>query len=142
MRNLLKGVLVLSLAIAVTSCGLTGGNKDQLIAKSWELDVKAMTASDKKEKDDIGSQIGNLLSGLMSKAIRFEFKSDGSFNAKSPFFGTNKEQIGEWKISGNDLILTVKGEDKTIKIVKLTENQLVLGGNEKGQDFYLKPGSE
>lgn len=139
MKNILKGALVLSLALMVTSCGLLGGNKEKLIAKSWELDVKAMTKGETKEKDDLGSQLVNALSGLMSKAIRFEFRSDGSFNANSPLFGSKKEQVGKWRIEGNDLVLTVKDQDKKIPIVKLTSSQLVLGGEEDGKEVYLKP---
>ncbi|OJJ20779.1 hypothetical protein BKI52_09350 [marine bacterium AO1-C] len=143
MKNILKGVFALSLALTMVACGnLGGGNKSQLIAKSWELDIEAMTGKEKKDKDDVGSQIVGALSGLLSKAIRFEFKSDGTFNANSPLLGSNKEQVGKWKIDGSDLVLTVNDEDKKIEIVKLTNTQLVLGGGEKGKEIYLKPKSE
>jgi len=142
MKSILKGVLALTLVFSMAACDQLGGNKDQLIAKSWELDIKAMTGDEKKDKDDVGSQLVGALSGFLSKAIRFEFKKDGTFNAKSPLLGSSKEQVGKWKIDGSDLVLTVNGEDKKIEIVKLTDSQLVLGGGEKGKEVYLKPKSE
>jgi len=142
MKSILKGILALTLIFSVAACDMLGGNKNQLIAKSWELDLKAMTGDEKKDKDDVGSQLAGMLSGLLSKAIRFEFKSDGTFNAKSPLLGSNKEQVGKWKIDGSNLILTINDKDQKIEIVKLTDTQLVLGGGEKGKEVYLKPKSE
>lgn len=140
MKYLFKGIFVLSMVFLFTACA----DKSKLIVKSWEMDIAAMKGEDKsekKDKNDLLGALGNALGGLLSKAINFEFKSDGSFSTTSPFLGGKGEKVGTWKIEGSNLILTPKGseEGKAIKIFKLTEDQLVIEAGDDGKKLYLKP---
>lgn len=76
----------------------------------------------------------------LAKEIRFDFKSDGSFRAAAPLFSSKDEQIGTWRVKGNDLILTVDGEDQKLPILKLTSKRLVIGnkGDSESGELHLK----
>lgn len=140
MKYILKSAIVLSLTLAVVACGgVTGGNKENKIAKSWVLDMKAMSG-DSKSGNEEADKLAEALSSVFEQAIRFNFKSNGTFTTNSPLFDSSGEsETGKWRISGNDLIMETDGYDKkvTLTIVKLTSKKLVF--EMEGNKIHLKP---
>ena len=110
--------------------------------------------ADDNEDDKLGKFLGKLATafvGFLAQEIKFDFKSDGSLKAKAPLFDIKGEQLGTWRIEGENLLLKFEGEEddgtkKTVKlrfeIINITSKQLVLKAEEGEDHLYLKVKSE
>lgn len=139
MRNVFKGLLMLTLVVLMASCA----DKNKLIAKAWVIDLSegkdATKKKDKKKKKkNLLDKIGDAGKGIAESLVLFDFKPDGTLRAGGKTIGAD---AGKWKIEGNKLkLVDSEGKDKAeMTIVKLTSKQLVLSKEGEEKKLYLKP---
>jgi len=152
--------MVALLSFALSSCGKKDNSEEAklLVGKVWVVDmgldlgsaVKNVTDSIKVEGNEVldsmaatmGDAMGDLASGLGDLAnslmgaldMSMEFIEGGKM--KSSIMGITVD--GSWEISEGNLIMKGAGQEtKTMKIVSLTADKLVLSSEKEGEQTFV-----
>lgn len=116
--------MVLLFILAFSSCEKEKLTKKELLTSHiWRFDKITTTSTD----EDILNLVV-LVNALMTSAT-MEFREDGTYTLSV----LNNTEDGTWELSGGDETLIMDGDEMTI--IKLTEDELVLEGEEVDNDY-------